>query len=206
MLARFGALIELPSHSVVSETLDQMKELLVARRCVNVKPRCASARSNVSSPPSTPRCTKCSPEIRSSRLASTSFSAFPPSQRSPLWLSPSRCPSSAGSHTNASQASPGSRSWSATAENTAGKRYIRGGRASLRQALCSARPRRCPLQRRPEGQISGPRHRGKARQGRTHRHHAEAPYTRQCSAKGCSAVDAEGGLIKTDALALNDCR
>ena len=42
MLARFGALIEPPSRPVVSETLDQMKELHVARRAL-VKDRVAAA-------------------------------------------------------------------------------------------------------------------------------------------------------------------
>jgi len=41
MLARFGALVELPAQAVVSETLDSMKELLVARRAL-VKDRTAS--------------------------------------------------------------------------------------------------------------------------------------------------------------------
>lgn len=41
MLARFGALVQPPARPVVSETLDAMKELLVARRAL-VKDRVAS--------------------------------------------------------------------------------------------------------------------------------------------------------------------
>jgi transposase len=41
MLARFGALVQLPPRSVVSDTLDAMKELLVARRAL-VKDRVAA--------------------------------------------------------------------------------------------------------------------------------------------------------------------
>ena len=42
MLARFGALLEPPTRAIVSETLDQMKELHVARRAL-VKDRVAAA-------------------------------------------------------------------------------------------------------------------------------------------------------------------
>ena len=41
MLARFGRLVELQARSIVSETLDAMKELLVARRAL-VKDRAAA--------------------------------------------------------------------------------------------------------------------------------------------------------------------
>ena len=72
MLARFGRLVELQARSIVSETLDAMKELLVARRalvkdraaalnrtarrCSNASPPHGFARSSASLPPSTLPC------------------------------------------------------------------------------------------------------------------------------------------------------
>ena len=85
----------------------------------------------------------------------------------------------------------------------AGRSFIRGGRADVRQRALHARPRRRTLQPRHEGQIRSPHRNRKAGKGRLDRNHAKARRSRKRPPEGQSPLDAKNRLIDTDTLAMS---
>ena len=83
-----------------------------------------------------------------------------------------------------------------------GKRHIRGGRAILRQALYMPALVATRYNADMKEQISGARQSWKTRQGRHHRRHAKTHHPRQCAPESKPDVDPKDGLITTDTLDL----